>query len=127
MIEAYGETQFVEPVKRPGRKGAGRKPDPNPFIDDVRCIVGQTDKTGRPLTAARAFTLEHERNETLAQRSARIRRFLTRAGKEVAKEVESQFADSGMLPYSIGMNIVAAGDGEGEGYVVKFWDRRAAR
>lgn len=113
--ETY-EFHVAEPVRRAPRKGAGRRAEPNPFIDGVRSIVGKTDESGAPLTLAAPFTLNHARNETLKQRSARIRRALTKAGKLIATENDVQ-------PYAIEMRVEESGDS----YVVKFWDRRAGK
>lgn len=113
--ETY-EFRATEPVRRAPRKGAGRRPAPNPFIDGVRSIAGQTDGSGAPLTLAAPFTLDHEHGETLKQRSARIRRNLTAAGKLIAVERDVQ-------SYAIGMVV----EQDGDAYVVKFWDRRAGK
>ncbi len=105
------------PVKQAPRKGAGRRPDPNPFIADVRVIAGKlNERTRQALTVRETFTLNAERGETLKQRSARTRRQLTAAGKIVAAE-RGQTS-----PYLIGMHIAESGDVPGV-FVLTFWDR----
>ena len=113
--ETYGEAHVVEPAVRAPRVGAGRKAGPNPFTTDVRAVIGQATSDGRPLTIGRSFMLNIEQGETLKQRKDRIRRFLTRAGKELAE------IDGADRPYLIGLAIEAVNDNPG--YVAKFWDR----
>lgn len=126
VIESY-EFQIVEPVKRQPRKGAGRRPAANPFLAGVRQVAGQSDERG-PLTASAPFKLDEAR-ETLEQRTARIRRFLTSAGKQVAAERSAETGQT-IDSYSIGMHIsetqAASADGPAT-YVVKLWDRRAGK
>ena len=112
------------PVKQAPRKGAGRRPDPNPFIADVRIIAGQlNERTQQAMTVRQTLTLNAERGETLKQRSARVRRQLTAAGKIVAAE-RGQTS-----PYLIGMNIAVDFDSWSESqqaytkFVLTFWDR----
>lgn len=123
MSETY---QFVEtaPVKRPGRQGAGRKREDNPFEDAVREIAGQTDEHGNPRARSTTFVLDAENGETEKQRTARIRRFLTRAGKDIVAD--------GADALKINM-VVKAGRLDGAGnvvdapegtYVVTFWHRQ---
>jgi hypothetical protein len=123
--EYYGEAYIVEPVKRAPQVGAGRKAEANPFHVDVRGVIGQVTEDGRPLTIGRTFALDAVQGETLKQRHDRIRRFLTRAGKEHAK------ADGAPLPYMIGLAIDALPNEGGipatQRYVVKFWDKRARK
>jgi hypothetical protein len=116
MTETY-EFAPCAPVRRPGRQGAGRRPETNPFENDVKAIVGKVDEDGAPLARQASFKLIAENGETLKQRSARIRRFLTRAGKELAGE--------GQRAYNIAM-VIEESAIEGV-YLVKFWDRNAGR
>lgn len=104
------------PVKQAPRKGAGRRPDPNPFIADVRVIAGKlNERTGQAMTVRETGALDER--ETLKQYSARTRRQLTAAGKIVAAERGRD------TPYLIGMNI-AADEHDGPGsFVLTFWDR----
>lgn len=113
MSESYVFTESV-PAKRAGRQGSGRQKEPNPFESAVEAIVGT--KSARDAS----FTLDAENGETLKQRQARIRRFLTRAGKDVAaKQNRSE-------PYKIALTITEVGEGTGA-YVAKFWDQVAVR
>lgn len=114
MSETY---EFIEaaPVKRPGRQGAGRKREDNPFEDAVKAIAGQTDGEGSPLARAVVFHLDVENGETLKQRKARIRRFLTRAGKDLAPESEE--------PFKINLVVTDTPDENGA-YKATFWHRQ---
>ncbi len=111
--ETYSEAVDVAPVKRVARKGAGRRPAPNPFIDSVRLVIGNGATKGR------GFSLDAERGETLKQRHGRVRRALTAAGVEIANE------QGRGEPYRIGMAIEpnAEGSGVSGDYIVKFWDK----
>ena len=112
--ETYSEPVDVEPVKRVARKGAGRRPAPNPFIDSVRLVAGHPS-----IVKGRGFSLDSERGETLKQRHGRIRRWLTAAGVEIASE------QGRSEPYRIGMAIEPNTEGSGVvgDYIVKFWDK----
>lgn len=110
------------PVKQAPRKGAGRRPDPNPFIADVRVIAGKLNpRTGQAMTVRETGALDER--ETLKQYSARTRRQLTAAGKIVAAEHGRD------TPYRIGMNVAVDFDSWSESqqayttFVLTFWDR----
>jgi len=120
MEETYGFVD-VEPAKRTVSRGGGRRREPNPFVDGVRLVCGKTDENGAPVYKGAPFNLNTERGETLAQRKSRTRRFLTRAGKDLAE------LDGAAEPYSIGMSIEQLDDGGEFEYIVKFWDRRAGK
>lgn len=115
MSEQY-EFAPCAPVKRPGRQGAGRRPEVNPFEVQVREVVGKTEN-GAPAARQASFKLDSDNGETLKQRTARIRRFLTKAGKSLAPE--------GGDAYNIAM--VVEETTLDDVYVVKFWDRNAGR
>jgi hypothetical protein len=108
------------PAPQAPRRGAGRRPDPNPFLDSVRAIAGTlNDATGQALCARETLTLNAQRAETLKQRSSHVRRKLTAAGKIVA-------AEHGRTdPYLIGMSISEndAIPGCEPTYTLVFWDR----
>lgn len=114
MSETY---EFVEakPVKRTARVGAGRKREANPFEGAVREIAGKTDEDGNPLARAVIITLDEENGETLKQRRARVRRFLTRAGKEIVED--------GADPLLIKMADEPV-DGQANTYKITFWHRQ---
>lgn len=114
MSETY---EFIEatPVKRTARVGAGRKREDNPFESAVREIAGKTDEDGNPLARAVVITLDEENGETLKQRRARIRRFLTRAGKEIVQD--------GTEPLLIKMADEPVGDVPNT-YKITFWHRQ---
>ena len=113
-------TDLVPPRQAP-RRGAGRRPDPNPFLDGVRSVAGiRSRTTGQALCARETLTLNAERGETLKQRSSHVRRKLTAAGKIVAAE------HNRAEPYLIGMSITESYDATpecGPTYVLVFWDR----
>lgn len=114
MSEQYTFTESV-PAKRAGRQGSGRQREHNPFESAVEAIVGT--KSARDA----AFSLDVENGETFEQRKARIRRFLTRAGKDIAaKQNRSE-------PYKIALTISQVGDENSNAYVAKFWDQVAVR
>ncbi len=117
MTETY-EFTATEPAKRAGRQGAGRRREHNPFEAAVREIVG----TGQARQTQ--FTLSVENGETLKQRKDRIRRFLTRASKDVA-------AENGVEPYAIALTVGEVPGQEGASgeqlYFAKFWDRAGVR
>lgn len=115
MSETY-EFSVATPVRRPARRGAGRKPEVNPFTDAVRAIVGQQDAEGNPLARQATFTLDSAAGETYKQRHQRIRRFLSRAGKDIAK---ANGLDE--KAYNIAL-VIEEGTTPGT-YVAKFWDR----
>ncbi len=104
----------TEPARRAGRQGAGRQKEPNPFHAAVQAIAGTKSARGSK------FTLDTENGETIEQRQARIRRLLTRAGKEVAAERGAE------KPYRIALTITPV-DGEPNTYETKFWDQVAVR
>lgn len=124
--EVY-EIKPSTPVKRPGRQGAGRRAEANPFESAVAEIVGQFDPDGAPMARETTITLNTERGETLKQRASRVRRFLTAAGKTVA-------TNSGHSePWRITMTVE---DGEGTlipederevftsgTFTIRFWAR----
>lgn len=83
MSETYTEPVEAEPIKRAAREGAGRRREANPLEGHVKSVLGQKNEDGTPKTVATTFTLNTEAGETIEQRSARIRRLLTRAGKEL--------------------------------------------
>lgn len=114
MSEQYTFTESV-PAKRAGRQGSGRQKEPNPFESAVGAIVGT--KGARDAS----FSLDVENGETLKQRQARIRRFLTRAGKDVAAKQGRSDA------YKIALTISQVGDEGSNAYVAKFWDQVAVR
>lgn len=116
MSETY---EFVEatPVKRPGRQGAGRKPAPNPFLDQVRAIVGQTTESGEPVARKTPVTLDAEHGESYKTRYSRIRRQLTAAGKLVAQEKGAPDA------YAIAMDL----PNTGQAMTLTIWHRDAGR
>jgi hypothetical protein len=113
MSETY-EFSAATPVKRPARKGAGRKAEANPFETAVKEIAGARDGDGNPLARQASFTLEA--GESLKQRDARIRRFLTRASKDAAKE-------RGLDEHAYSISKAIEETDTPGAYVVKFWDR----
>lgn len=119
MSETY-EFQSARPVQRAGRKGAGRKPTPNPFIDAVRAIAGAVNADGAPEARKSVVTLDAEHAETRKTRYSRIRRQLTAAGKIVAKE------RGRIEPFMIPMDLSPREEGAAE-YVLTFWDRDAGK
>ncbi len=120
IVDTYVPLGQGEPTPRPARKGAGRKPMPNPFLSDVRGLIDAVDDEGRPVAQSHLFTLNAERGETYAQRYSRIRRQLTAAGKVVASEHGRDHL------YYIEMRIKPTGRADGE-YTLTFWDRDAGR
>lgn len=110
MSETY-EFEAAKPVKRPGRQGAGRKPEENPFEAAVAAIVN-TDEA-----RATTFTLDAENGETLKQRLARVRRLLTRAGKELAEKHGHGDA------YRIERSVEPV-EGQADTWRVTFWHKR---
>lgn len=113
-MESYEFTESV-PAKRAGRQGSGRQKEPNPFEEAVAAIAGT--KSARDAS----FSLDVENGETIEQRKARIRRFLTRAGKDVAAK------QNRAEPYKIALTISQVGDAGSNAYVAKFWDQVAVR
>lgn len=105
MSETY-EFVAATPVKRAARSGAGRKKDDNPFEAGVKAILG-TDEA-----RATTFTLDVENGETFKQRKDRIRRLLTRAGKECVAD--------GQDPATIKLAIVPV-EGSENTYTATFW------
>lgn len=102
-----------EPVKRAPRAGAGRKPDPNPFIDLVREIANKRIPPSlpggewKPRTVMVEVTLAGGRDpdEEYARWYRKNRRQLTAAGKIVAKEKGAP------APYLISRDIRLGGMG----------------
>lgn len=121
MTDTY---EFVEatPTKRTGRQGAGRRPEPNPFHDAVKAIIGQVNGDGDPVARAVSFDLDAEHGETVKQRKGRIRRFLTRAAKEIAGEGNQHAAINLAVDANPGTNPALKG-----AYVATFWDRDAGK
>lgn len=116
----------AEPVKRAGRQGAGRKKEPNPFHEAVREVVGQVREDGAPRTKSTPFQLDAENGETLEQRIGRIRRFLTRASKELNAQTT---IDLSITDVVTGKTLSKRRDGHrttGE-FSVRFWDRNAGK
>lgn len=114
--ETY-EFAEAKPIPRPGRKGAGRKAAPNPFLDRVREIVGQVDGEGDPVARETVVTLDAEHGESYKTRYSRVRRQLTAAGKLVAQEREQSDA------YAISMDM----PNTGQTLTLTFWHRDAGR
>lgn len=110
MSETYTFAE-AEPVKRPGRQGAGRKREHNPFEAEVREIAGRRDAEGRPVGRRTDVFLDVENGETWEQRRARIRRLLTRAGNELP------------TPTKIVM-VLSKEPNENGAYELRFWERQ---
>lgn len=123
--ETYTFTD-AEPVRRAGRQGAGRKKEPNPFHEAVREVIGQTREDGAPRTKSTPFQLDTANGETLEQRIGRIRRFLTRATKELGAET---VVDLSITDRATGETLSKRRDGHrttGD-FTVRFWDRNAGK
>ena len=86
MSETYSEPIEAKPTTRAARQGAGRKREDNPLEDIVKSVLGQRDENGTPKAVATKFALDVENGETEKQRFARVRRLLTRAGKELVAD-----------------------------------------
>lgn len=112
--ETYEFTEAA-PVKRPGRQGAGRKREDNPFEAAVKSIAGQSDGEGNPLARSTKFAPNAEQGETLKQRKARIRRLLTRAGKDLVAD--------GAEPLKITLVTTDTPDEDGN-YIATFWHKQ---
>jgi len=114
MSETY--TEFIEaaPVKRAARQGAGRRREDNPLEGAVKSVLDQTDADGNPKAVATKFTLDVENGETEKQRFARIRRLLTRAGKELVED--------GAEPAKIERGI--SGPGADGVYTLTIWHKQ---
>jgi hypothetical protein len=121
----------TKPVAREGRKGAGRKPDFNPFIEGVRAIAGQTSADGAPLARGADVRLDAERGETYKQRYSRVRRQLTAAGKIVGAErgTERIQVDMALKPKGRPESAHSLPDPNEPltEYRLAFWDRYAGR
>lgn len=114
MSETY-EFTAATPVPRAGRQGAGRRPDPNPFLEAVKAIVGQTNGDGTPEARQAVVVLDSGRGETYKQRYSRIRRQLTAAGKECGDDV------------SISMDLTPEPNPETGAHTLTFWHRDAGK
>ncbi len=120
--EVY-EFRATVPRKQAPRAGAGRPAAPNPFTEAVARIAGKTqvvDGQSMPLAAETAFVLDAEHGETLKQRWDRIRRQLTAAGQEVAREHERGER------YTIDRSPVEFNEAAGV-YTFSFWDKYAGQ
>lgn len=118
--------QEAEPVKRAGRQGAGRKKENNPFHEAVRSVVGVTREDGAPYTVSTPFHLDVANGETLEQRIGRIRRFLTRATKELDAQT---VVDLSITDLATGETLSKRRDGHRTSgdFAVRFWDRNAGK
>lgn len=114
MSEIYSEPVEAKPVVRQGRTGAGRKREHNPLENIVKSVLGQCYEGGTPKAVATTFTLDTENGETEKQRFARVRRLLTRAGKELVED--------GQEPAKIERSITGP-DADGV-YTLTVWHRQ---
>jgi hypothetical protein len=119
-VETY-EFRAATPVKRAGRKGAGRKPTPNPFIDAVRGIAGTVDANGQAEARESAVLLDVHCGETYKQRYSRVRRQLTAAGKLIAQE------RGAVEPFRIEMSLRPVSPESVNELILTIWDRDAAK
>lgn len=114
MSETYGTIEDAEPVKRAARKGAGRKREDNPLETIVKSVLGQRSEDGTPVFKKTTFVLDAENGESEKQRFARVRRLLTRAGKELVED--------GQEPAKIERDIT--GPDESGVYTLTVWHRQ---